>query len=463
MKKLSLIVSFVVLVSGFAMVFGACNDKPDATAETYVAMDINPSLELVLDGDEKVIAVRALNKDAEILLYGAEGIVGAKIGDASRVIASLAVQYGYLTEDNSTVGVTVSGKTQDAEGNILSSINASVQAAADGAGLRVEIVSDGGFLLNQKLADLKARYPENADIQALTAGKYRLMLAAMKVDKTLTEESAAALSAQRLSEILYENEKYHLEIASEKFEEAYEKLVLTYEQNKDVLLDTGYLTLADNGWEKAAKSVEYVALRTAYRSVEYFEEIEGETEPVLSDEQLAEIAAKIGADAEAFIDGVKAYGAATEDAVEYYLESLYRNMDAADRERFEDILDEAEDLLEEIEESLEEISAEALEEIKTALAPVAEYIDVRIDEIREYDDLEDYVLDKLEDRIEDLEEWFGKNLTEEEKKEVADARAALDGELQKLRAEFEKSMADLKTEIENELKELQEARAAAAA
>ena len=75
MKKLSLIVSFVVLVSGFAMVFGACNDKPDATAETYVSMDINPSLELVLDGDEKVIAVRALNKDAEILLYGAEGIV----------------------------------------------------------------------------------------------------------------------------------------------------------------------------------------------------------------------------------------------------------------------------------------------------------------------------------------------------------------------------------------------------
>ncbi|PWM71812.1 MAG: hypothetical protein DBX59_07970 [Bacillota bacterium] len=464
MKKLSLLVALTVLVSGFSLLFGACNDaNKTASAESYVALDINPSVEFVLDKHEKVISVRALNKDAEILLYGADGIVGAKIGDASEKVAELAVQYGYLSEENASIGVTVSGKTTNAEGKILSKIDAGLQASCGKVGLKIEIVTDGGYVLNGKLAKLKEQYPANADIQALTAGKYRLVLAAMKVDRSLTVEAAAAMSAEDLSEILYESEKYRLEIASERFEDAYEKLELAYEQNKDVLLDNAYLVLANNGLDKAAKAAEYIALRNAYRAVEYIDEINFETEPVLTDEQLAQIAETIGKNAEEFIAGVKAYGAATEDAVEYYLESLYRNMSEEDQDRFEEVFDAAEDLLEEIEEALEEISAEALNTVKAALAPIAEFIRIEIDKINEYDDLDDYVLDKIEDRIEEIEEWFEENLSDEEKKEVADAKAAVQEKIEELRAEFEKEIADLKAEVENELKELQQARIDAAA
>lgn len=48
----------------------------------------------------------------------------------------------------------------------------------------------------------------------------------MRVDGTLTVEAAAAMSAEDLSEILYKSEKYHLDVLSDKFEEAYEKLEL---------------------------------------------------------------------------------------------------------------------------------------------------------------------------------------------------------------------------------------------
>lgn len=462
MKRLSIVLSFVVMLTGLAAVFGACQKTADA-AQTYVALDINPSVEFVLDDKERVVAVKAANKDAEILLYGAEGIVGAKISDASKRVAELAIAYGFVTEENATINVTVSGKSADEEGKILAKIDASFSAAFDGTGLKIEIVTNGGVLLNARLENFKAQYPDNADIQALTAGKFRLVEAAMRVDGTLTVEAAAAMSAEDLSEILYKSEKYHLDVLSDKFEEAYEKLELAYEQNKDALLDGAYLTLLDNGADKALKATEYVALRNAYRAVEYIGEIEGEKEPVLTDEQLAAVAEAVGQNAEEFIAGVKAYGAATEDAVEYYLEKLYRNMSEAEREAMEDVYEAAEDLLEEIEDALEVVSGEILAEIKEKLAPVAEYLSIELDKIKEYDDIEDYVLDKMEERIEDIEDWFDDHLSKAEKKEVSDAKTALNDKVAALKEKFESSVAALKAQIEEELRKLQQERIEAAA
>ena len=457
MKKLSIIVAFVVMVTGLAAVMSACNTGK-ANAQTYVAMDINPSVEFVLDENDKVIAVKAANSDAEILLYGAEGIVGAQIEDASKRVAELAAKYGFVSAENSTINVTVTGKSADKEGKILAKIDASFTAAFSDTGLNITIVTNGGVLLNARLENLKAQYPDNADIQALMPGKFRLVEAAMSVDKTLTVEAAAAMTPHQLSEILYESEKYHLEVLSESFEEAYEELKLKFEQNKDVLLDTAYLTLMDNGIQKAAKAGEYVALKTAYRAIEYIEEIKGEIKPVLTDEQLAKIAEAVNQNADEFIAGVKAYGEATEDAVEDYLERIYRNLSEAERDALEDVYEAAEDLIEEMEEAMETIASEELAEIRNALAPIAEYLSVEIDKIKDYDDLEDYVLDKIEDRIEEVEDWFDENLTKEEKQEIADAKKAMQDKIAELQSEFEQAVADLKDQVGKELKNRQQER-----
>ncbi len=462
-KTISLISVIAAAVLGSSLMLAACDNGGKTAAESYVAMDINPSVEFVLDKNDQVISVRAANKDAEVLLYGAEGIIGAKIKDASERISELAIEYGYLSSTNDSVGVTVSGKTEDAEGKILSQIDAGFKASCDKAGLQIRIEREGGFLLNGQLEKLKAQYPDNADIQALTAGKYRLILAAMKIDKTLTLERAAAMSAKELSGVLYNNERYHLEVVSDRMEEIYEKLELEYEQKEDALLDGAYLTLLDNGADRAVRAAEYVALRTAYRAVEKIEEIDLDIQPVLTDEQLTQIAEMIGQNAEEFIAEVKAYGAATEEAVEYYLDRLYRNMNGADRHRYEEVYEAAEDLLEEIEEAAETVSAEILEKVRTALAPVAEYMQIELDRIREADDLEEYVLDRMEERIEDLEDWFERNLSAEEKKEVSDKRQELHSEIETLRSELRQAMEDLKAEAERELQALQQARIEAAA
>ena len=94
MKKLSIIVAFVVMVTGLAAVMSACNTGK-ANAQTYVAMDINPSVEFVLDENDKVIAVKAANSDAEILLYGEIGGQGREdSGEDRRELHRGVFRYG---------------------------------------------------------------------------------------------------------------------------------------------------------------------------------------------------------------------------------------------------------------------------------------------------------------------------------------------------------------------------------
>ena len=57
---------------------------------TFVAIDINPSVELLLDKNDTVVSVYAANEDAEIMLYNSDGILGESIDDAAVRLAELA-------------------------------------------------------------------------------------------------------------------------------------------------------------------------------------------------------------------------------------------------------------------------------------------------------------------------------------------------------------------------------------
>ena len=68
------------------------------------------------------------------------------------------------------------------------------------------------------------------------------------------------------------------------------------------------------------------------------------------------------------------------------------------------------------------------------------------------------MLDKIEDRIEEVEDWFDENLTKEEKQEIADAKKAMQDKIAELQSEFEQAVADLKDQVGKELKNRQQER-----
>jgi hypothetical protein len=148
-------------------------------AAAFVALDINPSIELTLDENDVVVSVYGANDDGKLLVYNENaGIVGKKVDTAVAYITNLALEMGYLCEDNSQVSTYVSsGNGGNADG-LRNKINAKIVETAEAKELSVTVDVDTAFAVLCELEELKSFYPENTAIQNLTPGKFRLALSA---------------------------------------------------------------------------------------------------------------------------------------------------------------------------------------------------------------------------------------------------------------------------------------------
>lgn len=113
-KLLSLCAAFTTVVS--ACSFGGCSKNAETTRMT---VDINPSVELMVDADNKVISVTALNDDAAVILQGT-ALVNKSSEDAVQAVVELATQTGYIVKgevsaSENEVKISVSGDTKQAK------------------------------------------------------------------------------------------------------------------------------------------------------------------------------------------------------------------------------------------------------------------------------------------------------------------------------------------------------------
>ena len=118
-KSVTISLAICLLITVFlAVSLCACNittDSPQTPqaqkATSFVCIDVNPSIELVLDQNNVVMSATGANKDGKVLLFEENGIVDAELDVAVSNIASLALKYGYV-EDGSNVNVEVSSSTE---------------------------------------------------------------------------------------------------------------------------------------------------------------------------------------------------------------------------------------------------------------------------------------------------------------------------------------------------------------
>ena len=77
-----------------------------------IGIDVNPSIELDLSKDEKVVDVDALNEDGEKVLEGME-LEGLEADVAVNAVLGSMVKHGYLNELNGEVLITVDSEDQE--------------------------------------------------------------------------------------------------------------------------------------------------------------------------------------------------------------------------------------------------------------------------------------------------------------------------------------------------------------
>ena len=120
MKKRLISIFLLCTLFLTAISFTSCsNAKPEEGSVTRMTVDINPSVEFMIDDQNKIVSVTALNDDGSILIVG-EAFVGKTPEEAIEMMVTLASDTGYLVQGNAeasenTVKISVSGDSKYAE------------------------------------------------------------------------------------------------------------------------------------------------------------------------------------------------------------------------------------------------------------------------------------------------------------------------------------------------------------
>ncbi len=117
-KKIISLMLVVILVLGCCLTVVGCDNSSNPET-TRMTVDINPSIEFMVDADNKVISATALNDDGSIILAG-EAFVGKTSEEAVELVVSIATETGYIVKGNvetdaNNVKISVSGDTKFAE------------------------------------------------------------------------------------------------------------------------------------------------------------------------------------------------------------------------------------------------------------------------------------------------------------------------------------------------------------
>lgn len=366
MKKrfLSLILASALLL-GALLTLASCGGDKDADV-AFVTMDINPSVELTVE-DGRVVGAYGANEDGMVLLYSEEGIIGEKVEDAVEKITSLAVEYGYVSEDNSVVNTSVTSEDGSYADTLGSKLNERIEKAAEELGVSVSTSAELNYSTARRLEQLKEKYPDNERIQALGAAEFRLAYAVSESGE-ISLEAAVEMDTAELVEQVNEHHTAQQAFATAAFNEARHAADKIYEEALGTLTDAVYLEYYVSNLLKYPTSVGNALLYQVYAGSERTLDLLADgvafvnkvADYPLDDESVAAVleAFDLTAEDRALIENLN--GEVTLRSVEAYANKLFKNSEAG--AEYEQLMTELDSVLDGIDASLAEQRAELLEE-----------------------------------------------------------------------------------------------------
>lgn len=376
MKKKLMALGLSAILAATCASLVACN--PDSSkpqeAVSYVSMDINPSVELTLDKNNKVVSVYGANEDGQVLLYGEASLVGMDVEAAVDKITALAIEFGYIDENNKVIQTSVSGSASS--GDILNKINAQITASASGLNMSVNVSGADAYSLMRKLAQVKEQYPDNEAVQALTPEQFKLVISASEAGG-ISIEAAVNLDTDKLIKMVSDAHKSAKEYATQAYNKATVLANDAYDAAVGAVTDGIYTTyymahhplkayygFAYQGYKTSARGLNKIA-----DALDFVEEM---SDYPLDEAQVARIAEILGVEADALKN---ANGEITVRSIEAYADKVFKNSEAS--EELENIKTELTVALASVESA---ISAK-IDELSQEYAPQIEVIEASVNTI----------------------------------------------------------------------------------
>ena len=177
---------FVLLIAGFILARSFSGGSSDTLA-AVVSFDVNPSIELNVDKNEKIISAAGLNDDGREVLDGME-LEGTGFEVAVNAIIGSMLQHGYLDDTANSILLSVSG----VDGYDADTLQAKL---TDNVSRLLKDCS----VLSQNVSDADSELVEKAEKYGITVGKARLISEIVACDSRHSFEELVGLTINELN------------------------------------------------------------------------------------------------------------------------------------------------------------------------------------------------------------------------------------------------------------------------
>lgn len=198
-KKKKFIPAFAAAAAVLVVVFAAVLTlfpQQRASAAAVITLDVNPSLSLTVDENERVTEAVPLNDDGRIVLEGMD-LTGSSLNVAVNAVIGSMLQHGYLDLDNFENAILVSVESGDADraGQLQRQVSETISGTFQGDN---SIYPINPLILAQTVSaddDLAAL----ASQYGISQGKAALIREVTAQDSTLTFQTLAPLTINEIA------------------------------------------------------------------------------------------------------------------------------------------------------------------------------------------------------------------------------------------------------------------------
>lgn len=165
-------------------------ELPLVAANSIIILDVNPSIALSIDAEEKILSAEGLNEDGRIVLSGMD-LAGVDLTVAVNAVIGSMLQKGYLSDLQNAILVSVENKDAEKSAALQERISSLIGNAFHDGNLE-------GSVLSQTLNDTAALEQMARDYN-ISLGKAALIQEVTAQDAALTAESLAPLSITEIA------------------------------------------------------------------------------------------------------------------------------------------------------------------------------------------------------------------------------------------------------------------------
>ena len=197
-RACALAVCLLIFVTGISVGIFAKRDSgnggdvvaPETDAHVY--LDVNPSVELSVNTENKVASCTAINEDAEKILEGLN-LENVDMNTALNAIIGAMYMGGYLSNDSNSILVSGEGKDDARTDAVLTDVSDKISKVFEGSALECEIVAQK-IVVDENLS-------KRAEENGVSVGKMHFVDKMVEEFDEINEESAKNLLNMSIGEL----------------------------------------------------------------------------------------------------------------------------------------------------------------------------------------------------------------------------------------------------------------------